>query len=70
MAYGIDMEPIHEEIQRSNMSKFIDGHLREDGKWVKGPSYSPADIKPIIEAQIAAGKKAEIKIVPVETGTK
>tara|TARA_R110002153_G_scaffold45929_8_gene129419 strand:- start:206 stop:712 length:507 start_codon:yes stop_codon:yes gene_type:complete len=70
LAYGIDMEPIHEEIQRSNMSKFIDGHRREDGKWVKGPSYSPADIKSIIEAQIAAGKKAEIKPVPVETGTK
>ena len=71
LAYGIDMELIHAEIQRSNMSKFIDGHRREDGKWVKGPSYSPADIKSIIDAQIAIGKSmAEIEPVPVETGTK
>lgn len=52
VACGIDMEPIFNEIHRSNMSKFIDGHRREDGKWIKGPSYSPADLKPIIEAQL------------------
>lgn len=48
---GIDIEPIFEEIHRSNMSKFIDGHRRADGKWIKGPSYSPANLTPIIEAQ-------------------
>lgn len=47
-AYGIDIEPIFNEIHRSNMSKFIDGHRREDGKWVKGPSYSPANLTPIL----------------------
>lgn len=51
VALGIDMEPIDEEVHASNMSKFIDGHRREDGKWVKGPSYRPANIKPLIEAQ-------------------
>ena len=51
VAYGIDIDPIFQEIHRSNMSKFIDGHKREDGKWIKGPSYSPANLKPIIEAQ-------------------
>lgn len=51
VAYGIDLEPIFQEVHRSNMSKFIDGHKREDGKWIKGPSYSPANLKPIIEAQ-------------------
>jgi predicted HAD superfamily Cof-like phosphohydrolase len=51
VAFGIDMEPIFNEIQRSNMSKFIDGHRREDGKWIKGPSYSPANLEPIIEQQ-------------------
>lgn len=50
-AMGVDMEPIDDEVHRSNMSKFIDGHRREDGKWVKGPSYTPANIAPIIEAQ-------------------
>jgi predicted HAD superfamily Cof-like phosphohydrolase len=44
IAMGIDMEPVKVEVQRSNMSKFIDGHRRDDGKWVKGPSYSPADV--------------------------
>lgn len=52
VAHGIDLEPIFEEIHRSNMTKFIDGHRREDGKWVKGPSYSPANLKPIIESQM------------------
>jgi predicted HAD superfamily Cof-like phosphohydrolase len=51
-ACGIDMEPIFQEIHRSNMSKFIDGHRREDGKWIKGPSYTPANLGPIIEDQI------------------
>ncbi len=50
-AFGIDLEPVHDEIQRSNMSKFIDGHRREDGKWIKGPSYTPADLKSVIEKQ-------------------
>lgn len=48
---GIDIEPIFHEIHRSNMSKFIDGHCRADGKWVKGPSYSPANLQPILDVQ-------------------
>lgn len=50
--YGIDLEPVFWEIHRSNMSKKEGGHRREDGKWIKGPKYSPADLKPIIEAQM------------------
>lgn len=48
---GIEIEPVFNEIHRSNMSKFIDGHRREDGKWVKGPSYSPANLAPILKEQ-------------------
>lgn len=51
LAFGIDGEPVFNEVHRSNMSKFIDGFRREDGKWQKGPSYSPANISPIIESQ-------------------
>jgi len=40
VACGIDIQPVWDEVHRSNMSKFIDGYKREDGKWVKGPSYS------------------------------
>lgn len=42
------IEDIFDEIQRSNMSKLgEDGKpiLREDGKILKGPNYSPPDIK-------------------------
>jgi len=50
-ACGIDIEPIFHEIHRSNMTKFVDGHKRADGKWIKGPSYSPANLGPILEEQ-------------------
>ena len=56
VACGIDIEPFFEEVHRSNMSKFIDGHRRADGKWVKGPSYSPANLEPILDSQSTAEK--------------
>ena len=52
VALGLVLQPGWQEVHRSNMSKFIDGHRREDGKWIKGPSYSPANLKPIIEEQM------------------
>ena len=52
VACGINIEPIFQEVMRSNMTKFIDGHRREDGKWIKGPSYTPANITPLICEQI------------------
>lgn len=52
IACGIDIQPCWDEVHRSNMTKFIDGYKREDGKWIKGPSYSPANLKPIIEKQM------------------
>ena len=51
VACGIDIQPCWDEVHRSNMTKFIDGHRREDGKWIKGPSYSPANLEPIVKAQ-------------------
>jgi predicted HAD superfamily Cof-like phosphohydrolase len=51
IAVGIDMELIFAEVHRSNMSKLPGGHKREDGKWIKRPDYSPANIAPIVEAQ-------------------
>lgn len=41
---GFDIRPVVAEVTRSNMSKFIDGYRRNDGKWVKGPSYNPANL--------------------------
>jgi len=41
---GLDMSVGHNEVQSSNMSKFIDGHRAKSGKWIKGPSYTPANL--------------------------
>jgi predicted HAD superfamily Cof-like phosphohydrolase len=56
VAMGLDLQPGWEEVQRSNMSKFIDGFKGPDGKWIKGPSYRPAQLQPIIDAQIQAAR--------------
>lgn len=50
VAWGIRIDPIFGEVHRSNMTKFIDGHVNESGKYVKGPSYEPARIKEILDA--------------------
>jgi len=56
VAMGVQLQPGWDEVISSNDTKFIDGHLREDGKWLKGPSYRPPQLRPIIEAQIAQAK--------------
>ena len=48
---GYNLDPILEEVHRSNMSKLgEDGKpiYREDGKVLKGPNYSPPDIAGVI----------------------
>ncbi len=47
---GIDLKPVFQEVHRSNLSK-VGGSRREDGKWIKPPTYSPACIQPILAAQ-------------------
>ena len=59
VAMGTDLQPGWDEVHASNMSKFIDGHRRADGKWMKGPSYRPARLAPIIEAQLAAAQERD-----------
>ena len=56
VSFGIDMEPIFREVHRSNMSK-VGGHKREDGKWVKPATYSPAAIEPILADQQGQEKR-------------
>ena len=53
VSYGIDMDPVFREVHRSNMSK-VGGYKREDGKWVKPATYSPASIHPIVMEQRSA----------------
>mgnify|MGYP000418637358 CR=1 FL=1 len=53
VSLGIDMEPVFKEVHRSNMSK-VGGSKREDGKWIKPETYSPANIQPILEGQVSS----------------
>jgi predicted HAD superfamily Cof-like phosphohydrolase len=59
-SYGLDLEPFEDEVCRSNNSKIANGFRREDGKWQKGPNYSPANLAPILEEQILKNNKNAI----------
>jgi len=66
VSYGIDMEPVFQEVHRSNLSK-VGGFKRADGKWVKPPTYSPASIEPILDAQqehLSAGELSALGASP------
>jgi predicted HAD superfamily Cof-like phosphohydrolase len=58
VSYGIDMEPVFREVHRSNLSK-VGGYKREDGKWVKPPTYSPANIEPLLAIQMSAPEELQ-----------
>lgn len=72
VSYGIDMAPVFREVHRSNMSK-VGGYKREDGKWVKPATYSPAEIGAVLARQqtpIAEnlGPRAACAMAPTEGG--
>lgn len=45
--WGIDLEPFFDEVHRSNMTK-IGGPVREDGKRLKPPTYSPPNLEKVL----------------------
>lgn len=47
---GVDIEPLFMEVQRSNMTK-DGGGSDSGGKILKGPNFSPPNLKPILAAQ-------------------
>ncbi|MDA0683314.1 MAG: hypothetical protein O2797_07415 [Bacteroidetes bacterium] len=50
IAFGIDDEPVLEEVDASNLRKFSEGsYRREDGKWMKPPGWTPPDIMGAID---------------------
>ena len=51
-SFGVNLDKCFDEVQRSNMSKLgEDGNpiYNDSGKVMKGPSYSPPDLKKIIK---------------------
>ena len=53
LEFGIDLDACFAEVHRSNMSKLgADGRpiFRDDGKVLKGPTYSRPDLAPILKA--------------------
>ncbi|HZC25958.1 MAG TPA: nucleoside triphosphate pyrophosphohydrolase family protein [Actinopolymorphaceae bacterium] len=52
--YGIPLDDVLTEVHRSNMSKLAaDGRpvVREDGKVLKGPAYSPPDVAAVLRTR-------------------
>lgn len=52
--FGIDMEPVNDEIHISNMSKLgADGKplYADNGKVLKGPNFFPPNIRRVLQAQ-------------------
>lgn len=64
-AYGIDIQEVFDEVQRSNMTKALWDDDAEEfvvikneyGKVVKPPTFSPADLAPIVRRQIVEGHR-------------
>jgi predicted HAD superfamily Cof-like phosphohydrolase len=50
IAYGIDLRPVWDEVQRSNMAK-VGGEVRADGKRLKPPGWTPPDIMGVLAKQ-------------------
>lgn len=65
LGYGIDLEPIMDEIHMSNMSKFPTS-LREDGKVMKGPNFVPPDLDTVLSRQGWQGPNKQMRL-PLET---
>lgn len=52
LVYGIDMEPVFNEVHRANMTKFAPGgYLNDNGKWCKPPDWTPPRIWDVLEKQ-------------------
>jgi len=52
VSYGIDMEPVFQEVHRSNMSKGDPEIVRaSNGKILKSRNWTPPDLEPILKSQ-------------------
>lgn len=56
IAYGIDIRPVWDEVQKANLAK-IGGGFRADGKIMKPKDWCPPDVAGIIQQQISEKKR-------------
>ena len=61
LAYGINLQPIWNEVHTSNMSKTENVQKREDGKILKSMNYKKANIRPLILDQMDTGIRKELQ---------
>jgi predicted HAD superfamily Cof-like phosphohydrolase len=53
IAFGVDDEPVLREVDEANLRKFEPGsYMREDGKWIKPPGWTPPDIEGVLRRQV------------------
>lgn len=53
VSWGIDIEPVFQEVHAANMRKFAEGGWRrEDGKWMKPPDWTGPDVATILRKQM------------------
>lgn len=48
--FGIDLEPVFEEVHASNLRK-VGGTKRADGKQLKPPGWTPTDVDGVLRRQ-------------------
>ena len=52
IAFGVEDEPVLKAVDEANLRKFGPGSfVREDGKWMKPPDWTPPDILGVIARQ-------------------
>ena len=72
VAYGINIQEVFNEVHRSNLSKTVWSEelrrytIEKDafGKGIKPPTYSPAELEPIVARQILQGQITEAAANP------
>ncbi len=61
IAFGVDDEPVLEEVDSANLRKFAPGsYMRDDGKWIKPPDWHPPDILGILDRQVPVNNEIEL----------
>lgn len=67
ITYGIDLDPVEAEVQKTNLAKIPGGYKDENGKWCKPKGWVAPDIKSIIEKQYIEHAAKVFKGIGIES---